>query len=87
MNSGKATGQTNNMIKNFLSILNNNFEANDTFHMLYRDIIVDNLKNIKAMNSKEVEVNLLTLYLLICQNPYEEFKDINYDFNTFYEEV
>ncbi|CAK94087.1 unnamed protein product (macronuclear) [Paramecium tetraurelia] len=85
--NGKATGPTSSLIKNFLSIQNNNFEANDTFHMLYRDIIVENLKNIKNLNSKETEINLLLLYLLICQNPYEEFKDINYDFNTFYEEI
>ncbi|CAD8105724.1 unnamed protein product [Paramecium sonneborni] len=85
--NGKATGATLSLIKNFQSIQNNNFEANDTFHMLYRDIIVENLKLIKNLNSKETEINLLLLYLLICQNPYEEFKDINYDFNTFYEEI
>ncbi|CAD8091986.1 unnamed protein product [Paramecium primaurelia] len=85
--NGKATGAVSSLIKNFLSIQNNNFEANDTFHMLYRDIIVENLKIIKNLNSKETEINLLLLYLLICQNPYEEFKDINYDFNTFYEEI
>ncbi|CAD8189523.1 unnamed protein product [Paramecium pentaurelia] len=85
--NGKATGAVQSLIKNFLSIQNNNFEANDTFHMLYRDIIVENLKIIKNLNSKETEINLLLLYLLICQNPYEEFKDINYDFNTFYEEI
>ncbi|CAD8178145.1 unnamed protein product [Paramecium octaurelia] len=87
MQNGKASSQTINLIRNFLSIQNNHFEANDTFHMLYRDVILENLKIIKNLNSKETEANLLILYLTICQNPYEEFKDINYDFNTFYEET
>lgn len=69
-----------------MQLLNDNFEANESFHQVYRDTIQETLKIIKAVNSKIVETILLQYYLIVCQNPYEEFKDINYDFNTFYEE-
>ena len=29
---------------------------------------------------------LLILYLAICLNPYDEFRDISVDFNKFYED-
>lgn len=63
---------------------NNVFEASETFHLFYRDILEDNLALLK--NSNEQQITLLSLNYAICLNPYEEFKDINFDFNNFYEE-
>ncbi|CAD8092957.1 unnamed protein product [Paramecium sonneborni] len=74
------------MIKNFLAALNENFEANEIFNVLYRESIIECLKIIKTLASKELQINQLNYYLLIALNPYDEFKDINYDFNIFYEE-
>lgn len=74
------------MITNFLSTLNDTFEANETFNVLYRENVQDCLKFLKTLNSKQVNINLFHYYLLISLNPYDEFKDINYDFNLFYED-
>ncbi|CAD8171682.1 unnamed protein product [Paramecium octaurelia] len=74
------------MINNFQAVLNENFEANEIFNVLFRECIMECLKVVKTLASKQVDINLLNYYLLISLNPYDEFKDINYDFNTFYED-
>lgn len=42
-----------------MQLLNDNFEANESFHQVYRDTIQETLKIIKAVNSKIVETILL----------------------------
>ncbi|CAD8176241.1 unnamed protein product [Paramecium pentaurelia] len=74
------------MIKNFYAVLNENFEANEIFNVLYRESIMECLKIVKNLASKQLDINQLNYYLLIALNPYDEFKDINYDFNIFYED-
>ncbi|CAK83630.1 unnamed protein product (macronuclear) [Paramecium tetraurelia] len=74
------------MINNFSAVLNENFEANEIFNVLFRECIMECLKVVKTLASKQVDINLLNYYLLVSLNPYDEFKDINYDFNTFYED-
>ncbi|KAM3132183.1 hypothetical protein pb186bvf_015778 [Paramecium bursaria] len=80
------TSAQKTIIQNIQNVINNNFEGNEPFHQIYRDVLQENLKMIRGLNSKEAEIHLLQYYFLVCQNPYEEFKDINYDFNQFYEE-
>ncbi|CAD8110766.1 unnamed protein product [Paramecium sonneborni] len=58
--NGRVKSETLSLIENFQSIQNNIFEANDTFLKLYRDIIEENLKLIKNLNSKEIEIKFAT---------------------------
>lgn len=68
-----------------LEILNNEFEATEKFHSIYRDIINENI-NMLSKSAPFKETLMLLFYLKICLNPYEQFQNINFDFNKFYEE-
>jgi serine/threonine-protein kinase ULK/ATG1 len=41
---------------------------------------------IKKNSPPSKQALLISLYFLICLNPYEEFKDIAIDFHNFYEQ-
>lgn len=69
-----------------MELYNNNFEATESFHSIYKDILYDNMKEIKLSKNNTKDSLLCLFYLNICLNPYSEFKEINYDFNKFYEE-
>lgn len=66
--------------------MNNTFDATESFHSIYRDVLQDNMKEIKQSSNKTKHSLLCLFYFNTCLNPYNEFKDINYDFNKFYEE-
>lgn len=69
-----------------MEIINHTYEATETFHTVYREVLQENIADIKSLNSNSKNLLLCVHYFSICLNPYEEFRDINYDFNKFYEE-
>ena len=75
----------NSIVSKVLEILNNEFEATEKFHSVYRDIINENI-NILSKHAESKEMLILLFYLKICLNPYEQFQNINFDFNKFYED-
>ncbi|CAD8209914.1 unnamed protein product [Paramecium octaurelia] len=75
-------------------VLDVNFDQNTYFQQLYQQVVQESLETIKIMikQTKETDSSykdLLQLgwFFVICLNPYLEFKDINMDFNQFYEEM
>ncbi|CAD8122008.1 unnamed protein product [Paramecium sonneborni] len=75
-------------------VLDVNFDQNPFFQQLYQQVVQESLEIIKATIKQTKETDsvykdLLQLgwFLVICLNPYLEFKDINMDFNQFYEEM
>ncbi|CAD8087604.1 unnamed protein product [Paramecium primaurelia] len=75
-------------------VLDVNFDQNNFFQQLYQSVVQEGLDVIKTSikqtkDSDPVYKDLLQLgwFLVICLNPYLEFKDINMDFNQFYEEM
>ena len=87
LQKGSQNNDPNNKeMKLFSEVMNNNFENNEKFHAIYRECIIEIMKVIKS-NEKQTKDTLLCLYYLnICLNPYDSFKEINYDFNKFYED-
>ncbi|CAD8072393.1 unnamed protein product [Paramecium primaurelia] len=75
-------------------VLDVNFDQNSSFQQLYQQVVQECLEIIKSIIKQTKEIDsvykdLLQLgwFLVICLNPYLEFKDINMDFNSFYEEL
>jgi serine/threonine-protein kinase ULK/ATG1 len=73
------------IISKVLEIVNDEFEATEKFHSIYRDVINENVKLLGKLAATK-ETILLSFYLKICLNPYEHFQNINFDFNKFYED-
>ncbi|CAD8066563.1 unnamed protein product [Paramecium sonneborni] len=73
------------LIKDSLNLNETTFKASEVFYNCYREIIGDNINHLLKLQSEEVDINLLILNLSICLNPYEEFKEIYFDFDIFYE--
>ncbi|CAD8101885.1 unnamed protein product [Paramecium primaurelia] len=77
--------------KNFIleieNFNNNSFKIDQGFYHLYHEIIGDNIKELINIKSQAIDYNLLILYLSICLKPYEEFKEITFDFDIFYEQT
>ncbi|CAD8156173.1 unnamed protein product [Paramecium octaurelia] len=75
-------------------VLDVNFDYNTFFQQLYQQVIQECLEIIKTSikqtkDSDPIYKDLLLLgwFFVICLDPYLEFKDINMDFNQFYEEM
>jgi hypothetical protein len=72
-------------ITNFMTIMDDVFETTESFHIIYRDIIQENLNFFSKLGTNK-DILLLIFYFKICLNPYSLFKKIQFDFNQFYEE-
>ncbi|CAD8149059.1 unnamed protein product [Paramecium octaurelia] len=84
---GQISNKTKDLLLEIENFDDNSIKVNEGFYHLYHEIIGDNIKQIINLKSQEIDINLLILYLSICLNPYEEFKEINFDFDLFYEQT
>ncbi|EGR28262.1 protein kinase domain protein [Ichthyophthirius multifiliis] len=75
-------------LKDFLTILNKNFEMDDNFKNNMKKTLQEVKKELKNIISfSEQETLILASLIFICANPYQKFCDIKFDFNKFYEDI
>lgn len=69
--------------------MNENFAYDQNFKQIYQYTLAELRAVLKPLASTTSKKDLLIIlrYIMVCQNPYSEFNNSDFDFNKFYEEI
>lgn len=69
--------------------MNDKFTQDSNFKQVYQHTLAELLSSLKPLVTSTNKKDLLIIvrYIIVCQNPYSEFNNSDFDFNKFYEEI
>ncbi|KAL4479582.1 hypothetical protein ABPG72_004178 [Tetrahymena utriculariae] len=76
-------------LKKFQEVMNDKLTQDSNFKQVYQQSLAELLNNLKqlAPSTNKKDILIIIRYIIVCQNPYSEFNNSDFDFNKFYEEI
>ncbi|EAR96377.2 dual-specificity kinase domain protein (macronuclear) [Tetrahymena thermophila SB210] len=78
------------VLNKFLGIIDKTFTLDNKFKSIFKATLNEMIETLKPqiINGKpDKEILVIARYLIVCNNPYLEFKISSFDFNKFYEDI